>query len=170
MKIRQVVTAFISHNNKWLLMKRADNSKIAPGYWHGVGGHIEDGEFCEPERAIRREIFEESGLSEQDISQLRLRLIVLRRNGQETVLNYVYTASSHTDSIVSSSEGKLFWVERNEVQYKKFADVIRLIVDRIIFTEDQEDLAEVPVYVGTMLGQDPPLICWHELTDYPGLI
>jgi len=39
------VAAFLQNDNQYLLMKRADNRKINPGYWSGVGGHIEPHEI-----------------------------------------------------------------------------------------------------------------------------
>jgi 8-oxo-dGTP diphosphatase len=57
---------FLFNESKILLIKQ--NSEIKPsfGRWNGIGGHIEEGE--DPFSSARREIFEESGLSIENIN------------------------------------------------------------------------------------------------------
>ena len=55
----QVVAAVIVKENKYLLGKRAEWKKSAPGYWCPVSGGIEPGET--ESQAVVREVFEEIG-------------------------------------------------------------------------------------------------------------
>jgi 8-oxo-dGTP diphosphatase len=99
MNIRYIATAFIRYDDDWLLMRRSDSCKIAPGYWYGVGGHIEADEFSQPAAACIREIEEESGLKAEQIEDLSLKLIAMRRSGSETVINYIFTAKARTREV-----------------------------------------------------------------------
>ena len=74
------VAAFLENNNQYLLMKCAINRKINPGYWSGVGGHIEKHEINDPLAACYREIEEESGITRDKIVSLDLMYIITRRS------------------------------------------------------------------------------------------
>ena len=91
--LRVLSGAFIIEGNDYLMMKRADNRRIAPGMWGGVGGHAEPNEVNNPKLTCLREIYEESGIEEKDLKKLDLRYIVhqqvlLEWPLKDNVLNY----------------------------------------------------------------------------------
>jgi 8-oxo-dGTP diphosphatase len=53
--------AFLKRGDDYLLMKRADNRKIALGVWSAVGGKLEPYELNDPQAACLREVQEETG-------------------------------------------------------------------------------------------------------------
>lgn len=165
MNIRYIATAFIRSDDDWLLMRRSDSCKIAPGYWYGVGGHIEADEFSQPAAACIREIEEESGLKAEQIEDLSLKLIAMRRSGSETVINYIFTAKARTREVISSEEGELFWVHTTDLTNKQMADVIKLIIERLLLTPESSE----QVVVGVMNDRDNPRFDWIELSDWPSL-
>jgi mutator protein MutT len=57
---RVMATAVIKKNGKFLLLKRSRHNKVYAGYWQFPEGGIEAGET--PERALARELKEETGL------------------------------------------------------------------------------------------------------------
>lgn len=63
--IRSVVTSFLEHEGKILLLRRSDQVHTYQGRWAGVSGSIEAGRT--PEQQSRVEIFEETGLTDQDV-------------------------------------------------------------------------------------------------------
>ncbi len=50
---------FVHNDGKILVLKRSENKKIAPGYFHPAGGKVDPNE--EPLQAAKRELLEEAG-------------------------------------------------------------------------------------------------------------
>jgi translation initiation factor 2B subunit (eIF-2B alpha/beta/delta family) len=64
---RPVVTAFLRHGGEVLLLERSEAVGSYVGRWGAVAGHAEG----PPERWVRREIAEETGLEVGDITEIR---------------------------------------------------------------------------------------------------
>ncbi len=112
---RPMTTAFILHGESILMIKRSIHKKIHPGKWAGVGGHIEMQEFKEPRDACLREIKEETGLKETDLSSLQLRYIVLSRKTSELRQQFIYFGNSFKLEIHSTVEGELKWISKKDI-------------------------------------------------------
>ncbi|MDE1766913.1 MAG: NUDIX pyrophosphatase [Thaumarchaeota archaeon] len=69
MNSTSIVTAFLTHNDKYLILKRSDKVRSMRGLWAGISGIIEGSE--EPLYRAKREIFEEAGITEDKLSLLR---------------------------------------------------------------------------------------------------
>ena len=123
---------FILKENQVLLQKASETKKIFPGYYNGVGGHIERGET--PLEGARRELQEETGLSCED---LRLTgTIHIDVNEQQGILLFVFYGSQVTGTITESSEGELHWIYRSEIQNLKIVeDVPELIQNSMLSIE-----------------------------------
>jgi translation initiation factor 2B subunit (eIF-2B alpha/beta/delta family)/isopentenyldiphosphate isomerase len=65
-----VVTCFLRHGEAILLVRRAEDAPTYPGLWAGVSGYVE-GDSGSPEPDARREIREETGLSDADLRLVR---------------------------------------------------------------------------------------------------
>ena len=65
MDVRRVVTSFLEDQGKILLLRRSDRVRTYTGRWAGVSGTIEPGRT--PEEQARTEIFEETGLTDEDV-------------------------------------------------------------------------------------------------------
>ena len=70
MKMRRVVTAFLAHDGKILLLKRSSKVRTYPGCWAGISGSIEQDDKSPDERVLK-EIREETGLCPEDIQFVR---------------------------------------------------------------------------------------------------
>ena len=69
MRKTSIVTSFLKHNDKILILKRSQQVRTMKGLWSGVSGTIENNET-----AIKRakiEIFEEVGIKEQYIELIK---------------------------------------------------------------------------------------------------
>lgn len=69
MKSTKIVTSFLIHNDKYLILKRSEKVKSMRGLWAGISGIIEGNE--EPIYRAKREILEEVGITEDKISLLK---------------------------------------------------------------------------------------------------
>jgi 8-oxo-dGTP diphosphatase len=112
--------AFLRKGGCYLLMKRADNRSFAPGLWGGVGGKFEQGELNNPQTAVLREIREETGIVVNDIANLTLRYIIMRRNGDVIWQSYIYFGETNTEPSVVTDEGELHWIPEGELLKRPF--------------------------------------------------
>ena len=69
MKKTRIVTSFLKHNDKILILKRSDKVKTMKGLWAGVSGIIENNEI--PINRAKIEIFEEVGITEDHIKLVK---------------------------------------------------------------------------------------------------
>ncbi len=69
MRSTKIVTSFIKHDGKLLILKRSNDVKSMKGLWAGVSGIIEKDE--EPLKRAKIEIFEEIGIYEDEITLIK---------------------------------------------------------------------------------------------------
>ena len=65
-----IVTSFIIDDDKILILKRSEKVKSMKGLWAGVSGIIEKNDVTPLDRA-KTEIFEETGINEDEIELLK---------------------------------------------------------------------------------------------------
>jgi 8-oxo-dGTP diphosphatase len=78
---------FITRDDKVLLLKGADNKRLWAGLYNGVGGHIELGE--DPLSAAQRELFEETGLANINLSLCGI--VLVNTNTNPGVFVFLYS-------------------------------------------------------------------------------
>ena len=69
MRSTKIVTSFIRNNQKLLILKRSEEVKSMKGLWAGISGVIEKNE--EPLKRAKIEIYEEVGITEDEITLVR---------------------------------------------------------------------------------------------------
>jgi 8-oxo-dGTP pyrophosphatase MutT (NUDIX family) len=69
MRSTKIITAFIKNKNKLLILKRSTKVKTMKGLWAGISGIIENNE--EPLKRAKIEIFEETGIIEEEITLVK---------------------------------------------------------------------------------------------------
>lgn len=107
---------YIMFKNKILLLYRVGSRVVQPS-WCGIGGHFEKNELNNPKACVLRELFEETGITENDIGTVKLKYITLRMKNNEIRQNYYYfTELQNTEiDINKCNEGTLEWVDMNEI-------------------------------------------------------
>ena len=105
---------YIKYEDKWLFIRKERKGDNNEGKYLGIGGHIEEGES--PDECIRREIKEETGLVEDDLTDLRFMGEVDFHSdlyGYEKM--YVYQADlkdiAKDPASYECDEGTLMWID-----------------------------------------------------------
>lgn len=101
---------FVRNGDDILLMKRGEHKRIYPGYFNGVGGHIERDE--DPLSGAIREIREETGLDVFNVQYCGSSHIDAGQ--QAGIVLFVFTAQSTSRTLIGSEEGTLHWVPLSE--------------------------------------------------------
>ncbi|WP_281889021.1 NUDIX domain-containing protein [Paenibacillus sp. YYML68] len=163
-RTRMLAAAMLFHDNELLMMKRSMSRTLSPGLWAAVGGHLEPEEINDPEKAVLREIHEETGLELDQIKQLRLRYILHRLNRNEVRQQFIYSAEAMTRIVGQSEEGELHWIPRELVMNRELPFIYRKLLEHY-FTYGPSD----HVWVGTAGVEEngEPTVHWTPLID-PG--
>ncbi len=125
---------FVRCGDRLLLLRRASESRIWPGCYNGVGGHVEAGEDLAD--SARREVFEETGLR---VRQLRLAGLIHAsdEDAPEGVLVIVFTAEADGDAVEASREGTLHWLSPSDVEALDLVPDVPAILPRLWPEEGQ---------------------------------
>lgn len=115
MKLRNMTSLYL-YNDTGLLCLYRLGSKVADHMYIGsAGGHFEEGELNDPKKCVLREMQEELGLTEENITGLTLRYITMRLKNGEIRQNYYFFARLKEERELHSNEGILRWVSWEEV-------------------------------------------------------
>jgi 8-oxo-dGTP pyrophosphatase MutT (NUDIX family) len=130
MRSTKIITAFVTNNDKVLILKRSHKVKSMKGLWGGVSGIIEEGE--KPLERAKIEIYEETGAS---IESLRL-----LKSGREMAVSspqypdhqwiiFPFLFETHRTEIMLNWENSSYrWIDAKEIhEYKtvpNLADVL----------------------------------------------
>jgi 8-oxo-dGTP diphosphatase len=162
MHVRQMTTAYLFHESDVLMIKHSSSRVFNFEFWSGVGGHIEPEEINDPKAAALREIYEESGLMQQEIKDFSLRYILLRLKDDEIRQQYIYFGRTDRKDLISSEEGELFWIKQEDLAQLHMSTLNRLMLEDYFRNPDCTG-----VKVGTITAGDngEPYIQWAELKD-----
>lgn len=147
-----------------LLQKKAKNTFLA-GFLVPIGGHMENHEINDPEKACFREIEEETGLKKESIKNLKLRYTMFRNSkNQEIRIQYVFfgDVSKHT-MLTESDEGTLEWVKLDEMINKNISETSKEIIEHY----NSKLSSNEEIYVGSMkFLNGKPAVTWGALQDW----
>jgi len=112
MKAKIIVKSIIFNKTlgKILLMQRSKTDLVGANTWEGVGGNIEAGETLE--EAIKREIREETKITEVEIGRIAYATLV---DGDNPYLIVAYFCEVSTENVSLSDEHQAFmWASKDE--------------------------------------------------------
>jgi len=163
--LKQMSVAFLIHDNKLLMMEKPNDQSFMSGMVVPIGGHLEQNEINNPSEACLREIEEETGLTNDDLTSLELKYIILLIKETEIRLQYVYFSNVKHISVRESEEGKLKWVDINLAGQLKVTATTKYILEHYSRNKGSSD-----IFVGTMksIGNEPD-ITWALLEDWENL-
>ena len=86
-------------------------SKVANNKYIGsAGGHFENDELNDARACVLREMREELGLSESDVTDLKMRYVTCRLKDGEIRQNYYFFGKLKENRELESTEGILRWI------------------------------------------------------------
>ena len=111
--IAKIIVKCIIYNKaltRFLLIKRCKSDDIGADTWENAGGNIEDGET--PEKAVFREIKEETGITDIQIKKIAYISIL---DGEIPDLLIVYLCETQTESVdISFEHQEYIWADEQE--------------------------------------------------------
>ena len=116
-KLRNMTAIYLLKGDKVLLLFR-QGGRVVNNVWTGsAGGHFEEFELNNPKACVLRELNEELNLCENDIDNLSLKYITLRRTNGEIRQNYYFFASlkENVSDDLCSNEGNVKWFSIQEI-------------------------------------------------------
>lgn len=114
-KLRNMTSVYLVNNSGILCLYRMGSRVANNKYIGSAGGHFEKEELNDPKACVLREMEEELGLGEGDVTDLTLRYITHRLKDGEIRQNYYFFARLKEERSLSSTEGILRWVPYEEV-------------------------------------------------------
>lgn len=131
MKAKIIVKSIIYNKklNRILIIQRSSTDPTGAGTWEGVGGNVDCGET--PEQAVRREIWEETGISEIQIERIAYVTLV---NADDPYLIIAYLCESQTENVNLSVEHQAFlWADKNECINMLPAEIVKDFNENKVF-------------------------------------
>lgn len=109
-KLRNMASVYLTGEKGILCLYRIGSRVANHKYIGSAGGHFEPSELNNARACVLREMREELGLSESDVSDLRLRYITCRLKDGEVRQNYYFFGRLIGDRELQSNEGILEWI------------------------------------------------------------
>lgn len=108
---RSMTSLYITKGDQILFLYRMGSSTTYDSYIATAGGHFEPEELNDPKGCVLRELNEETGLTENDIQDMKLSYIALRNFKDKIRQIYYYFAEIKDPTVeIKSNEGTLEWV------------------------------------------------------------
>lgn len=142
MKQRNMTSVFLRADNKILLLFR-QGSKVVNNLWIGsAGGHFEEWELNDAKACVLRELKEELAVTEDMISNLKLRYIALRHVNGEVRINYYFFADLEggMKCKLQSNEGRLQWFAQEDIKALEMPYTAKYVMEHYIEVGQYDDM------------------------------
>ncbi len=152
---------YLQHGDKILLLYR-QGSRVVSDVWIGAaGGHFEEEELNNPKACVLRELKEELGITEDMLSDLELRYVVLRGAKDEIRQNYYFFAELKEEYLkeFTSNEGELRWFALEELLEVRMPFSAQYMLEHYLRTGRYDD----KVYGGIADGEK---VVFTELVEF----
>lgn len=158
-KLRNMTAIYLMRNEKILLLLR-QGGRVVDNVWVGsAGGHFEEWELNDAKACILREMKEELSVTEDELSNLQLRYMTIRRAKGEIRQNYYFFANLEYDLELVSDEGELKWFDMKELLELNMPFSAKFMVEHYLHIGKYND----KMYVGVADGEK---VVFTELPEF----
>ena len=133
-KLRNMASIYIVKEDQMLLLYR-QGGRVVNNTWIGsAGGHFEEYELNDAKKCVLREFQEELDITENQIENLQLRYITLRRSNGEIRQNYYFFANlkKDMDKNFFSNEGISKWFSLSELIYLEMPFTSKYVIEHYL--------------------------------------
>ena len=136
MKLRNMTGIYLSCSGQMLLLFRQGGRVVSDQWIASAGGHFEREELNDPKACVLRELREELNLTEEDLTDLKMRYIGLRYVNGEIRQNYYFFANLKPEHYAAfrSSEGKCRWVDYADLMKYDMPLTARYVIEHYLQT------------------------------------
>ena len=134
MRYTNIVTSFLKKQDKFLILKRSQSVKSMKGLWSGISGVIENQE--EPVRRAEIEIFEEVGMTSNEIKLLKsgdeLDIISPQNNNHKWHVFPFLFDTKKLDVKLNWENSDYKWIEVGELEKFETVPSLENVLTRLI--------------------------------------
>ena len=131
-----VVTVFLTHSDKVLVLKRSSKVGTYRGHWAGVSGHLES---KDPLKQAYTEMAEEVGLSKQDVTLVKagkpLRIVDDAQNRAWRVHPFLFAVHEPDKIRLDWENIAMRWILPEEIDQLKTVPALKEALERVIKDE-----------------------------------
>lgn len=109
-KLRNMTSVYLTSERGILCLYRIGSRVANQKYIGSAGGHFEKEELNDARACVLREMQEELGITQSDVSDLKMRYITYRLKDGEVRQNYYFFGELKEPRNLKSSEGNLEWI------------------------------------------------------------
>lgn len=118
-------------SGKYLMLRRSESKKYAPGFVHPIGGKVDENE--DPFNAAIREVKEEAGI---EVENVRLEAVINEvkpeADRDENWLIFHFSADYKDGEVKKTDEGELIELSTDEIKHEKLFPSVKFAIDDIL--------------------------------------
>ena len=126
---------FIRKDKKYVMLKRSEQKKYAPGFVHPFGGKLDPNE--NPYLGAQREVLEECGIKLKD---MKLEAVILEITPHKGMKNdwliFHFSADYESGEIEETEEGEILYLTNDEILKQNLFPSVRAIITNILNPND----------------------------------
>lgn len=130
---QDVVTVFLTHSDKFLVLKRSSKVGAYRGHWAGVSGYLESDD---PLSQAYIEIAEEVGLSSRDVTLLNagepLEVVDQTRDRSWRVHPFLFAVHEPNKIRLDWENTEMRWIRPDELEGLETVPALRQTLERVI--------------------------------------
>ncbi len=159
-RLRSMAGIYITDIDRMLLLYRIGSKVVEPS-WCNIGGHFENFELNDAKACALREVYEETGITENDIANLTLKYITIRYKNEEIRHNYYFFADLANKNLQlgDCNEGVLEWIKINEVLEREMPFTAKEVLKHYL----SAGIYDSKIYAGIATEEQ---VIFHELYKF----